>query len=208
MRALFALLLVMVLAGCGSSPKTHYFSLDVVHTSGKTRTIDYPVQIAAVHIPAMLDRRQMVSGANGNAVSISSENRWSAALGMMTRRVLSGDLAAHLPKGRIVLPDAPVPAHTAQIVVAIERFGPDKNGHVSLDAGWTLLGAKAGKPVLRRDIRLRSPSAVTGPGPAAAAMSRLLGKFAVRIASALPTKPANEGGIAERSASSSSRETR
>ena len=94
----------------------------------------------------------MVSEIGPNALDISDQDRWSAPLADMTRNVLSQDLATYLPPGMVVLPDAPAPATTAQIVVSIAQFGPQASGKVVLVGSWSLLkgnSAEAGSPPRR-----------------------------------------------------------
>ena len=82
MRAIMVLGLVsLMLAGCGSSPKTHFYALTVVTGSRTSKASPtWPVQIAAVHVPPSLDRQQMVKRTVGNSVDISDQNRWAAPL--------------------------------------------------------------------------------------------------------------------------------
>ena len=186
MRSPILLLAALMLAGCGSSPKTHYFTLSrVPRGQEQTASIGAPVTVAAVHVPQSLDRSEMVRATGDNTVEISDQERWTAPLGEMARRVLSEDLAERLPRDKVVLPDAPAPPQTAQIVVSLAEFGADPGGKVALAGSWSLLEGERGKPLLRRDVSLQT--AAKGPGASgdAAAMSELLGELASNIAKAL-----------------------
>ncbi len=186
--ALF-LLAAALLTGCGSSPKTSYFTLTAVPaTERPAAAIPSPVTVAAVNVPAALDRREIVRSTGVNSVDVSSQERWVAPLGDMARRVLSEDLAARLPKDKLVLPDAPSPQQTASIVVSIAEFGPDASGAIVLDGSWSLV--KSGQndqdvPKLRRDIALKTRVSAEGASGQAAGMSQLLGQLASQIAAAL-----------------------
>ena len=142
------------------------------------------IQLTAVHIPPSLDRRQMVRMTDANSVAVSETNRWSAAFDAMVRNVLAQDLVVRLPKGRVILPDAPSPAGTRSLVVTIAQFGPDASGEVKLDGSWALLDAVSGEPVRERNVHLNAGLA-PDPDAIAAAMSRALGQLADQIASAL-----------------------
>ena len=179
--ALFALLL---LSDCGSSLKVQFYTLSVSPgLSAEHLRISAPVQVSAVHIPDSLDRREMVSVTGPNEVEVSDRSRWSAPLGPMTRLVLSEDLAALLPPGKVIMPDAPIPPATSKIVVTLARFGRDASGGIVLHGSWTLL-TDSGKTKFRRDFVLQQPAA-EGANSEAASMSNLLGQLATRIASAL-----------------------
>ena len=183
MRTLSTILIVFLLAACGSSPKTHFYTLSVA--PGSTgHGIQTPVQLAAVHIPPSLDRRQMVRLTSANSVEISEVNRWSAPFDEMVRNVLAQDLAARLPTGKLILPRAPAPQGTRTIVVTVVKFGPDPSGEVKLDGSWALLDAASGMSVSEHVVKLDA-----GPAPdadsTAAAMSHALGQLADRIAAGL-----------------------
>ena len=186
MRSAILLTTVILLAGCGSSPKTHYFTLSRI-PAGQERnaSIDTPVTVAAVHVPQSLDRSEMVRATGDNSVEISDQDRWTAPLGELARRTLSEDLVERLPRDKVVLPDAPAPPHTTQIVVSLADFGVEPGGKVVLAGSWSLLDGERGKLLLRRDVALQT--AARGPGGAgeAAAMSDLLGELASNIAKAL-----------------------
>lgn len=182
MKRAMAFLALFGVAGCGSSPKVQFFTLSVSSDLATHRaTKPALVQVAAVHIPDTLDRREMVSASGPNAVEISSENRWSAPLGPMTRLVLTQDLARHFPTGSIAMPDAPVPAATGKIVVVLAQFGRQANGRVALVGSWTLLKGDATKPASPRSFALQQPAA-EGAAAQAASMSALLGQLAGDIA--------------------------
>ncbi len=57
----------------------------------------------------------------------------------MIRRTLSEDLAARLPAGTVVPPQAPAPPATRGLVIDVQEFLPEANGQVVLRAAWTVL---------------------------------------------------------------------
>jgi hypothetical protein len=146
--------------------------------------VSAPVQLAAVHLPPSLDRRQMVRMATANSVQISETDRWSAALDEMVRNVLARDLVARLPHDKLILPEAPAPAGTPSIVVTLTQFGPDANGTVTLNGSWSLLSGANQTPTLSREVHLTAGVAPDADA-SAAAMSQALGQLADRIAQSL-----------------------
>jgi len=175
---------LMPLFGCGSSPKTDFFALDAVAPAQPAKgQAAFPVQVAAVHVPASLDRREMVRK-NGETVDISDTERWTAPLGDMVRNVLSQDLENRLPQGKVVLPDAPAPDGTASIVVNIAEFAPEASGKVELKGSWSLLKDGKRAPALTRDVAIEAPAG-KGGAAAAKAMSEAVGRLAANIASEL-----------------------
>lgn len=185
-RRLLPLIAAAFLAGCGTSPPTRYYTLTAVPRSGPpVASVRSPVTVAQVNVPPALDRNSLVRSTGGTTVDVSDQDRWVAPLGSMVRNVLSQNLAMRLPKGSVVLPDAPSPPHTATIVLSIAQFEPAADGRIVLKGSWAVLKDGADKPVLRRDMALET----TAPGADGAAqaqgMSQLLGDLASQIASAL-----------------------
>jgi hypothetical protein len=182
MRRLVAGIVLAALAGCGSSPPTHFFTLDPTAPQAQVKAPSgVPIKVASVHIPSALDRLSMVRGENDHQLTISDQDRWGAPFDDMTRRILTQDLSRRLPPGMVLPQDARLSGNARGVVVDILSFQPDESGRVVLDADWTLLQGDPAKPVLRRSVHL------TGQGGAsatdqAAAMSRLVGQLADQIA--------------------------
>jgi hypothetical protein len=179
---LIAVLALLTLAGCASSPPTRFFALDPVSPGAAAAAGDAsaPVKVDAVHIPPALDRDSMVRGESNNQLQISSQDRWAGDLGEMIRRVLTQDLAQRLPSGMVVAPESPAPAGARGLVIDILTFQPQA-GEVVLDADWTLLQGTQANPVLRRSAHLTQSAMPSAQGEAAA-MSALLGQLADDIA--------------------------
>jgi uncharacterized lipoprotein YmbA len=181
MRTPMLLAAVLTLAGCASSPPTRFYTLDPVDSAGAPQArLARPLEVDAVHIPALVNRRWMIRGENGPAVTISGRDRWTGNLGELCRQVLSRDLASRLPSGMVVPPHTPAPPGTRGVVVSITAFEPQSGGEVALDADWTLVAGVGAKPVLHRTVRLRAPEGPSA-GTEARAMSQLLGRLADRI---------------------------
>jgi uncharacterized protein len=201
-RRIISVLALLMLAGCGSSPRTQYFTLAVAPGTGEDhRAMSSPVTVASVNLPASLDRSAMVRRTGANTMAVSGQDRWAAPLDDMIRRVLSQDLAMHLPKDDVVLPDSPLPPRTARIVVSIAEFDADAGGKVVLNGSWSLLEGDQQKPVLSREVALETGSVAADDKGEAAGMSRLLGELAAEIAETLASTPRHAAGKGEKRAS-------
>lgn len=189
MRAPLVILLIAALDACGTSPPVRFYTLDPIQTGaeGAARAEKgAPVQVAAVHLPRTLDRREMVRQSAPNQLTISSEHRWGAPLGAMTREVLTQDLNARLREDRVVLPDSPAPPGTLAIVLDLLRFERDASGSVVLEGSFSVFAPEKDTPLARRAFHLTEPSGSGDFADQARAMSALLGRLADQIARALP----------------------
>jgi uncharacterized lipoprotein YmbA len=186
-QSVLGLAALLMLCSCASSPQPHYYTLSVMASTAQSPhsvAVSRPLQVAAVHMPDTLDRREMVRHTGPNTLAISEDKLWSAPLGEMTRHVLSQDLARLLP-GKVIAPEAATPPATSKIVVAIAEFAPQPDGQVVLAASWSLLVGDAPTPALRRDVSLAVGGSGGGAAADAAAMSELLGQLAAHIAATL-----------------------
>ncbi|HEX4025678.1 MAG TPA: PqiC family protein [Steroidobacteraceae bacterium] len=198
--------LAMLLAGCGHSPPTRFFTLAAVRADAAQRAFaGAPVQVRAVHIPAVLDRPERVVGRSPQQLDIVETQQWGAPLDDMIRRVLSQDLSARLPAGMVLMARAPASLGTRGVVVDIQEFQPDAGGNVVLDASWVVLGAvpaaqggqqahglgrnstsspQADQPIARGARRWQLPGGA-GADAQVAGMSALLGRLADAIAASV-----------------------
>jgi uncharacterized lipoprotein YmbA len=177
---------------CSASPPLHYYTLDTVAGSSVGGVGHAaPVWIARVTLPRQLDRPQMVRRAGPNRLDFDEENRWAAPLSSMFTSILAQDLADRMPPGQVIAPGQPLPAgNVRQLTVDVITFESDLQGHVVLDAGWTLEQGAPPRVVMRRTARISASAASGASADVAAAMSQALGQLADRIAASLGGAPA------------------
>ena len=181
-----ALVTLLTVTGCGHSPPVRYVTLSAepaVAPQAATRL--QPVQLTAVHIPAELDRPELVTQTSANQLAIHENERWGAPLGQMMRRTLAQDLLARLPAGSFVLPDAPAPPDTRKLVVTVLNAEAGASGTLALQASWTLLSEPSPHTVLTQQVSLTSNMAGGDAAAQAAALSHLLGQLADRISASI-----------------------
>jgi uncharacterized protein len=200
------LLLGALLGSCASSPPTRFYTLEPVQpcqspgaggagasscprASTRERTLHAttagPVQVAPVHIPAELERQEIVTERGSNELILSSRHRWGAPVAEMTRRTLTQGLLQRLEGSEVVLPEQPAPANTREIVVNILRLQSDAAGSVVLQGSWSLLPPGSDTPSLTRNFSLAEQASATSYADQVQAMSRMVGHLADDIASAV-----------------------
>lgn len=182
-RVILVLAMACLLCACGHSPSTQFYLLGIVRASTPAaHFVGSPVQLRAVHIPAVLDRVELVSALPGGRLQIDQFRQWGAPMDDMIRSVLSQDLAERLPAGMVVAAQAPAPPGTRGIVVDVLEFQPEPGGRVVLSAAWTLLGSGPSHPPLYEQRRLEQSSAGASASDHVEAMSQLLGQLADALA--------------------------
>lgn len=188
--SVIAVIAAAALAGCGHSPPTRYVTLNATPADAPLATAQIPpVQLTAVHIPAELDRPEVVTQQSPNRISVAESDRWGAPLAQMMRRTLAQDLVTRLPAGTFVLPDAPAPPDTRTLVVTVLDAEADANGTLTLQAAWTLLSGRPARATFARQTTLKAEIENRGDAAAqAAAMSRALGQLADQIATSIAAR--------------------
>lgn len=186
-RRLLILFLACGLAGCGSSPKTRFYTLDAA-PSGATRSAasGAPIQVERVILPGQLDRDAFVRRIGPNRIDVSAQDRWAGPLDEMIQRILSADLASRLRPGRVLPPAASAAGDIWTIQLVIGRFSGDSTGKVVLAADWSVSSTRPnGKPIPERSAVLTCPARSGRTEDLVAAMSRCLGVLSDRIAARL-----------------------
>jgi uncharacterized protein len=173
-----------MLAACGSSPPTRFYTLNEIapgSSGGAADAAAVPVRVEPVAIPPELDRLELVSHTGPNQVRIADSDRWAAPLDEQIRRVLSDDLAARLPPNLVVDPNEPSTREPRRMLsVSITVFDADASCAVTLNARWTLQipgdGSQTGLE------RIEHPGGGGCPAALPAAMSHALATLADRLA--------------------------
>ena len=185
-----------VLAACGHSAPTRFFTLDPVAPAAPS-AVAYagpPLKLTSVNIPPALDREELVSELSGGEVQVHDFEHWEAPLGQIARQAMIQDLAARLPAGAVLGPAAPGGAGVATLSADIVSFqaGP---GPATLQAGWSLtlpgLPDAPAPRVWRAPLAQLQAPAAGGDGAATAqAFSALVAQLSDQIAAALPAQVA------------------
>jgi uncharacterized lipoprotein YmbA len=178
--------LVLLLAGCGSSPPSKFFVLtaDPVPPRGGAVATN-TVALGRVTLPGALDRPQIARRRGANEIVFSEEERWAGPLDDMMRRVLADDLAARLPAGVMLVESSAKPAPGVTIALDVSRFDPDESGSVTLTARWEALGPNGAPLGAPRESTIVEPGSGSGAVAVAATMSRAVAALAARIATGL-----------------------
>ncbi|MEX3687431.1 membrane integrity-associated transporter subunit PqiC [Paraburkholderia sp. BR14312] len=181
--------IVVAITACGHSAPTRYVTLNATPAQAPLATAAMaPVQLGAVHIPAVLDRPEVVTHVAPNRLAVDDNDRWGAPLGQMMRSTLAQDLLPRLPPGAFVFPDAPAPVGTRTLVVTVLDCNASAGGTLTLQVAWTLLAGQPARTTMSQEAALSAPVEGHDAAAQAAALSRVLGELAVRIAASIAVR--------------------
>ena len=92
-----AVLAAAALTGCGSSPKSSFYTLSSSAPSQQVpATESFGIAISAVAVPDVIDRPQFVTRTGANELVINEFARWGEPLKVEIPRVMAADLSREL----------------------------------------------------------------------------------------------------------------
>lgn len=183
---LAAVLAVVALAGCGSSPKANFYTLSPAApaSQGPTATAAYRIAIGMVSVPDLIDRPQIVTRAGANQVTIDEFARWAAPLQGEIPRVIAANLSRDVP-GALVFtyPQSATVDADCKLLIEVQGFESAPGEAATVEVLWTLRPAK-GAPTSGRAL---AREATGGPGydELVAAHRRALAAVSREIAAAV-----------------------
>jgi uncharacterized lipoprotein YmbA len=186
MKSLKVILCVLLLAGCVTRQRDHFFVLNPVPAAIATPRSQFDRQVTLrVTIPSMVDRAEMLIAVDGG-VSVMDHERWAAPLADMVLGALSQDLERRR-SDVVVLPrsadKAGIPLF--RIAVEIDQVTARLADQVSIETHWRVTDVRTGKEALSRDTFV-SPQQVHSYADIAAALSACIALLADRLAAEIP----------------------
>jgi len=146
------LILIFSLSACGSSPKTHFYTLNAKSTSQKNSKQN-PNQLYLgvwlVKLPSFLDRPEMVTRVGSYGIEVADFHRWAGGFQNNITRLITSELGRRLKTDHIVM--SPWLAHQKldyQIRINIKRFDGEFGNNMILNGTWRLLNKKGDKEIL------------------------------------------------------------
>lgn len=184
-RLAAAILLSLVVAGCGTTVPPRYYTLAAVPPVAAAPAAAVPVRIVVgpVNLPDYLDRRPIVTRDSAYAVHLATNDYWAAPLQDTVPRILVADLSARLPADRVE--SFPELASDYRIAVDIDRFDTDADGLATLTARWRIYGKTGAQALQSGEVTLQQQGDAADYQAGTAALSATLGDLADYLAQAL-----------------------
>ncbi|TAN50732.1 MAG: membrane integrity-associated transporter subunit PqiC [Methylococcaceae bacterium] len=188
-RLCSALLIGLSTAGCGSSPKPQYYTLQApppptLHSS-IAGTAQPEIVIAPITLPEAVDRTQWVMRTGDNTLEISDAHRWAEPLQSGIARVLAANLSQLLDTPSVTAFGAHAATDQAiRVNVEITAFESSPGQDATIAALWTIKRPGNNQPLSGRSVARETPDD-NGYPAMAAAYSRALTQISREIAAAL-----------------------
>jgi uncharacterized protein len=178
-----------LLSACASAP-TNFYTLEaqsrppvVTSTSSAKKPL---IGIGPLMLPALLDRKGIVTRAENNSVQIAEFDQWAAPLQNNVIAVISKNVAT-------LQPDAMVRSYPwgvygnvdFRVIVDISRFDTQLGRSANLEANWAIMEEKNHTIVSNGQAKIVEPLNDASYNSAAQALSKLLSEFSQQLSLAL-----------------------
>jgi uncharacterized lipoprotein YmbA len=183
-----------VLAGCGSSPPSHFYTLNPGEASAPAvANPPWLIELAPVDMPSQVAKNQLVVQQSATQVDVLEQERWASLPGDEVRRALSGDLTQQL--GTIDVYGTPHPdgMPVYRISVNVQRFESWPGSHALIDAVWSVRSLRTQRVMTCRSVVSEPVGSgyeqlVAGHRRAVEALSVAIGAGVRALAQATPAK--------------------
>ncbi|UCG71756.1 MAG: membrane integrity-associated transporter subunit PqiC [Chromatiales bacterium] len=185
------ILMVLLAAGCGSSPPVDYYRLQPISGSATADPADAKVLgIGPLQVPGYLDRPQLVTQMPGSEVRVDEFNRWAEPLDVALPRIVTANVDYLLDSVIVVtFPYSSRVRTDYRLFGRVIRFDANQSGEAVLEVQWGVQDADA-NPVLtpRRTRYTAQASPATDPGAVVSALNETVVAFSRDIAGEIQTR--------------------
>ena len=145
LRHIFMLSMLLLLAACGSSPKTDFYilSTDQGNFMQAANAATGPaVGVWQIKLPDYLDRSELVTRDNEHQMKMADFSWWAGNLETNATVLIAAELGKGLRSNRVLAsPWESYRKHDYQVKIRLERFDGALGGEIVLRGVWSLLDA-------------------------------------------------------------------
>lgn len=174
-------------AGCGSSPGTRFYSLSSPQVPADASAMEGVgslgiITVGPVELADYLDRSQIVRRIGTTRIELLEFDHWAGSLQNDLARVLVDNLKVQLlPAGYLVIPWEETALADGRIQVRVARFETTDRNTVVLAARWILLGKERGDIRFADDVLIKEQVRDSGVEAQVETMSRAMDELSRRI---------------------------
>lgn len=188
--------LLVLLAACGSSPKTEFYQLnaDMSSITQAANLSEGPaIGVWQVELPDLLDRSEIVTRDNQFKIAMADFSWWASSLRQNMSLLIVTQLSQQLQSNRVVM--SPWPSYRKndyQVIVRVQRFDGTLGGEVVLSGLWSLLDGEATKELDRQVFEFKTNTVDITYQEMVTAMSRLTVQLSEQLADGIIGQEASQ----------------
>lgn len=186
---LITLLLSGLLAACAATPPTQFYVLEAQNSpsvSSSTMEKKPLIGIGPLSLPALVDRQQIVTRQENNAIDFAEFHQWASPLQDNVLAVLSKNIAIQQPDS--IIREYPWGAYGQvdyRVIIDISRFDAKLGKSVNLDASWSIMNEKNHTIISNGQTKIQQPLNDASYQTAVTAFNKLLNDFSQQLSVAL-----------------------
>jgi uncharacterized lipoprotein YmbA len=184
------LLAACLLSACASTPETHFYVLSALSAPAQSTSSAIPkrlIGLGPVTVPALLERRQIVTRTGDNNIAAGEFHQWAAPLQESITETLAQNLSVLLPNA--IVKSYPWNAYGEMdfhLIIDIVRFETNVAHTAELTVNWSVMDDKTHRPIKHGQAKITRPQAGSSHADAVKALSQTLQDFSGQLADALP----------------------
>ena len=183
---------VSLLAGCGSSPVSRFYTLGGDARPVPATPASFYIEVPPVDMPPQVTKSQLVVQTSPAQVRVLEDERWASLPADEVRRALSSDLTQQL--GAIDVYNTPHPESVPvyRVKVNVQRFESWPGAQALIDAVWSVRAAGSQTVLTCRTVSQQPVSA--GYDALVAGHRKAVDQLAAEIAAGVRTVSAAPAG--------------
>ena len=179
-----------LLTACAATPPAHFYTLEAQSpppaATTETNAKKPLIGIGPLSLPALLDRRQIVTRAEDNSLQMAEFELWAAPLKDNVIAVLSKNVAALQPNAMVkAYPWSAYGNADYRVIIDINRLDTQLGKSANLEATWAIMMEKNHTLVGNGQAKIAQPLNDASYAGAAQALSKLLARLSQQLSSAL-----------------------
>lgn len=194
MKKLLGLCIASLLTACASTPPTNFYVLEALSQSSASvvNTKKPLIGIGPLTLPALLERRQIVTRKDNNTIQIAEFHQWAAPLRDNILAVLSKNIAAQQPNA--IVKSYPWNVYGEmdyRVIIDISRFDSQLGKSATLEASWAIMAEKNHTILHNGQTKIQQPLNDANYESVVLALNKLLNELSQQLAVALRQLPLN-----------------
>lgn len=183
------IILIIGLTACATTPPTRFYLLEAISPPTAVQADGakkYSIGLGPVSIPALLDRKQIVTRSDQNTVQIAELHQWAEPLRDNIARVLTQNLT--VLQTHNVIRSYPWSAYgpvNYRVIIDIDRFDTQPGRSANLKARWAIRDEKTGTIATNEQTGIELPLADSSYPATAESLSVMLYELSKMLSLAL-----------------------
>jgi len=192
LKGYIGLLVSGLLTAC-ATPSTHFYLLESqsAHPVTSTTMTKTPlIGIGPLSLPAVVDRKQIVTRSEHNSIQVAEFHQWAAPLKDNVLTVLNKNVTARQPNAMVKsYPWGAYGEMDYRVIIDISRFDSQLGKSANLEASWAIMEEKNHTIVSHGQTNLEQSLNDANYETVVQALSKLLNEFSQQLSLALQQLP-------------------